>query len=464
LKAVRILRATEAHCVDALALVVRAFVDSASPFHLQEVVPLLAHWDQRTSAAHLFRARPLLRYVNDQLHPGHGRLTVPAVLGAYYPGYPDAPHYPVDRIPADVLTHVFYAFARIDQGRCVVGGNATQHFAELAALKRAYPGRRTLISIGGWGAGGFSDAALTPESRATFVDSCLGQFGDFDGVDLDWEFPVSGGPDHVTHRPEDRRNATLLAVEFRRRLGPERLLTAALPAGRLQSAGPYDPAESFELAVLAGVLDFVNLMTYDFGTAFSPIATFNAPLYEVAEDPLDPALRRWNCVSGAVTYYEAAGVPRDKMVLGVPFYGRGFRVTGAGRAEAGRAEAGGADGGGAGAAGGGGSGPGGGLFQPQTGTVEVGDWRDIQRDLLPDPAWNRYRHPVARSPWLYHVGSQTFVSYEDAESIEERSRFAATHGLRGAFMWQLAGDDDEHTLLAAMARPFSGGPPDPLPS
>jgi chitinase len=357
---------------------------------------------------------------------------VPAVLGAYYPGYADNPRYPVARIPADVLTHVFYAFARIDQGRCVVGGHATQHFADLAALKRAYPRLRTLISIGGWGAGGFSDAALTPESRATFVDSCLGQFGDFDGVDLDWEFPVSGGPENVTHRPEDRRNATLLAVEFRRRLGPERLLTAALPAGRLQSAGPYDPAESFELAVLAGVLDFVNLMTYDFGTAFSPVATFNAPLYEVAEDPLDPALRRWNCVSGAVTYYEAAGVPRDKIVLGVPFYGSGFRVMGAGRAEAG-----------------------GGLFQPQTGTVEVGDWRDIQRDLLPDPAWSRYRHPVARSPWLYNADSRTFVSYEDAESIEERSRFSAAHGLRGAFMWELAGDDDEHTLLAAMARPFS---------
>lgn len=347
-------------------------------------------------------------------------------LGAYFVG--DLP-YPTERVPGDVLTHVFYAFARIDpDGHLTVGPAAPAQFEALAALKRAHPALRTLISIGGWGAGGFSDAALTARSRAALVDECLERFSGFDGIDLDWEFPVSGGPAEVTHRPEDRRNATLLVQELRRRLGPDRLLTAALPAGRLQSAGPYDPADSFELATLAEELDFVNLMTYDFGTGFSPIATFNAPLAEVAEDPLDPTLRRWNNVTGAVDYYRRCGVPREKLVLGVPFYGRGFRVASAGAAA--------------------------GLFQPQVGTVEVGDWRDIKRDLLTDPAWQRHRHPVARSPWLYHAGTQTFVSYEDAQSIEERARFAADNGLRGAFMWHLAGDDDKHTLLAAMVRPF----------
>jgi GH18 family chitinase len=71
-------------------------------------------------------------------------------------------------------------------------------------------------------------------------------------------------------------------------------------------------------------------MTYDSGTGFSPTATFNAPLAEVAEDPLEPGLRRWNNVAGAVDYYEHHGVPRDKLVLGGPFYGQGFRVASAG--------------------------------------------------------------------------------------------------------------------------------------
>jgi chitinase len=354
-------------------------------------------------------------------------ITGRVVLGAYFPGM-DGHAYPVEAIPAGLLTHVFYAFATIEDGHLRLPSQAPAHLEALAELKRANPGLRTVLSIGGWGAGGFSDAALTQQSRAAFADECLAPAAGFDGVDLDWEFPVSGGPAEVTHRPEDRRNATLLAQEVRDRLGPDRLLTAALPAGRLQSAGPYDPADSYELPALAGVLDFVNLMTYDFGTGFSPIATFNAPMSEVADDPLEPGLRRWNNVTGAVDYYERLGVPREKLVLGVPFYGRGFRVASAGE----RA----------------------GLFQPQVGTVHVGDYRDIARGLLADPSWQRYRHPVARSPWLYHPGTGTFVSYEDAESIEERSTFAARHGLRGAFTWQLAGDDDEHTLLAAMTRPF----------
>jgi chitinase len=351
------------------------------------------------------------------------------VLGGYLPGT-DENTYPIEAIPADLLTHLFYAFATIEDGHLRLPPRAPAHLDALATLKQAHPHLKTVLSIGGWGAGGFSDAALTAASRTAFAEESVQLAAGFDGVDLDWEFPVSGGPTELAHRPEDRHNATLLARELRHRLGPTRLLTAALPAGRLQSAGPYDPAHSYELAALADVLDFVNLMTYDFGTGFSPIATFNAPLAEVGEDPLEPDLRPWNNVTGAVTYYEQHGVPRDKLVLGVPFYGRGFRVASAGEQA--------------------------GLFQPQVGTVEVGDWRDIARDLLPDPAWQRHHHPVARSPWLYHPDTRTFVSYEDARSIEERAGFAVRHGLRGAFTWQLAGDDDEHTLLAAMTRPFQG--------
>ncbi len=349
------------------------------------------------------------------------------VLGGYLHATDDN-LYPIDALPAGLLTHVFYAFATIEDGHLTLPAQAPAHLEALAALKQDHPDLKTVLSIGGWGAGGFSDAALTPQSRTAFADESLELAAGFDGVDLDWEFPVSGGPAELTHRPEDRRNATLLARELRDRLGPARLLTAALPAGRLQSAGRYDPADSYELTAFVDVLDFVNLMTYDFGTGFSPIATFNAPLVEVADDPLEPDLRQSNNVTGAVDYYERHGVPRDKLVLGVPFYGRGFSVVSAG----GQA----------------------GLFQPQVDTVSVGDWRDIARDLLPDPDWQRHRHPVARSPWLYHPGTRTFVSYEDAESIEERAAFAVRHGLRGTFTWHLAGDDDEHTLLAAMTRPF----------
>jgi chitinase len=263
---------------------------------------------------------------------------VQKVIGAYYPGG-SAERYPISRIPADKLTHLFYAFAQIEKGRCVVKDDASQHFAALAELKRQHPHLRTILSNGGWTADGVSDAALTARSRKRFVSSCMALFfdrhrGSFDGFDIDWEYPVYGGPEQITSRPQDRGNMTLLAREFRRQLdamGRQKkqhfFLTAALPAGRLQSAGPFDPVRSFELDKLAEVLDFINLMTYDMGTSFSPVSTFNAPLREVQSDPMDPRLRQWNSVAGAVDYYRGHGVPAGKLVLGLPYYGRGFHVS-----------------------------------------------------------------------------------------------------------------------------------------
>ncbi|MBU8976082.1 glycoside hydrolase family 18 protein [Lysobacter sp. MMG2] len=368
---------------------------------------------------------------------GAGHAAEP-IIGAYYPGG-SAARYPVSKIPADTVTHVFYAFARIEDGRCVVAPDAAAHFKALAELKRRHPKLRTLISIGGWEAGGFSDAALTAESRERFVSSCMAMFfdthrGSFDGVDIDWEFPVYGGPKEITARPEDRRNMTLLAQEFRVQLdkrgaqdGKTFLLTAALPAGRMQSDGPYDPARSFDLAALGRTLDFINLMTYDMGTAFSTVSTFNAPLREVPQDPLPAELRRYNNVEGAVEFYRAHGVSADKLVLGVPFYGRGFRVKDADND---------------------------GLYRPYTEPYAAGDWREIRAKLLDNPKWKRHWHPVAQTPYLFNADECVFVSYEDPESIGLRSQLAKEHGLRGVFMWELTGDDEQHSLLKAMAQPF----------
>jgi chitinase len=356
------------------------------------------------------------------------------VIGAYYAGWNSATN-PVDKIPADTLTHLFYAFSTIDDGKCVVSPGAPADFAALRELKKRKPHLRTLISIGGWGAGGFSDAALTAQSRESFVRQCVELFfttykGSFDGVDLDWEFPVSGGPTEITDRPEDKHNMTLLAMEFRRQLdhvGRGHLVTAALPVGRLQTDGPYDPAKSFELGTLGRVLDFINVMTYDMGTGFSSVSTFNAPMAEVADDPLGQPMRHWNNVTVAIRYYRQHGVPNDKMVLGVPFYGRGFQVKQAGTQN--------------------------GLFQAWDQAFWPGGWREI-KPLLTDPAWQQRWHPVAQSPWLYNQAERKFLSFENPRSIGIRAQFAKNSGLLGSFMWELSDDDTDHSMLNAMARPF----------
>ncbi|WP_313204062.1 glycoside hydrolase family 18 protein [Stenotrophomonas sp.] len=370
--------------------------------------------------------------------PAASHAAQPPIYGAYYPGG-SAERYPVSHIPADRLTHLFYAFSTIEAGRCTVGAEAPSNFAALAELKKAHPHLRTLISIGGWGAGGFSDAALTEASRKRLVDSCMALFfekyaGSFDGVDIDWEFPVSGGPSELAHRPQDRANMTKLAQAFRvaldargRKRGQPMLLTAALAAGRLQTDGPYHPAASYDLPALAKVFDFINLMSYDMGTGFSAVSTFNAPLHEVPADPLAPELRRWNNVAGAVQYYREHGVPADKLVLGVPFYGRGFKVTGDAPD---------------------------GLYQAYSAPADAGDWRVIKARYLDQPGWTKYWQPQAQSPWLYNAAEKIFISYEDPRSIGLRAQFAREQGLAGVFMWELTGDDEQASLLNAMLAPW----------
>lgn len=367
--------------------------------------------------------------------PAHQR----PVIGAYY--YHSS-GLPVSAIPVNRLTDVIYAFASINSaGECYLPDAATAaaDFAALGVLKQGHPWLRTEISIGGWGAGGFSGAALTRQSRATLVDSCLKLFfgtyrGDFDGVDLDWEFPVYGGPPNLTSRPADRRDFTLLTQAFRRGLNAEGgqmhehlLLTAALPAGRLQADGPYDPARSYQLATAGHILDWVNLMTYDLEVGNSATSGFDSPMRAARSDPTPLIIERWNTVSTAVDYYQMRGVPPEKIVLGEPYFSVGFTVASA------------ADDG---------------LYQKITGLASAPSWTQIETSLLHDPAWTGHWSPIAQAPWLFNASTRTFLSYDDPASLSVKSRFARARDLRGVFTWAIDQDDSQHSLVDAMAGPF----------
>lgn len=120
-------------------------------------------------------------------------------------------------------------------------------------------------------------------------------------------------------------------------------------------------------------------------------------------------------------------MPADKLVLGVPFYGRGFQVTGDAPD---------------------------GLFQPYSAPAEAGDWRSIKVRYLGQPGWTRHWQPQAQSPWLYNAAAKIMISYEDPRSIAIRSHFARNQGLRGVFMWELTADDAQGSLLRAMLAPY----------
>lgn len=361
------------------------------------------------------------------------------VVAGYYPGWSSVP---VSDLPADRLTDILYSFANIDDsGRCILpsGAQDAKKLAALGELKEQHPQLRVEVSIGGWGATGFSDAALTHESRQRLVSSCIdlffGKYGDVvDGIDLDWEFPVSGGPPELHYRPEDRRNFTLLARDFRHALdavGRERgeptVLTAAIPAGRLQSAGPYDPNESFELRKVARILDFVNLMTYDLTNGFSKVAGFNSPLRPDPADPTPQVIKRWNSAATAVEYFERHGVPADKLVLGEPYFSEAFKVSSTDNH---------------------------GLYQPVVKRTSAPSWTTIKTDLLGDPAWSNHWSSTAAAPWLFNEETKTFVTYDNPRSLSAKSWYAKDHGLRGVFTWALGQDDAQHSLFNAMSEPY----------
>jgi len=347
---------------------------------------------------------------------------------------------PLD-IPAEKLTHVNYAFGLIDeQNRAMLmdaeadvgnGNELGGNFLDLRTLKERHPHLKTLISMGGWtGSGRFSDACETEQSRRDFVASCIELFltcwpGVFDGIDIDWEYPVCCGLPENSVRPEDKRNCTLLFAELRRQLdalgastGKRYLLTAAIPGGKRL------PTTCFELKEVAEILDWINVMTYDLnGSGESGITNFNAAFRASTSDPSPEHTRTYHNVVSSLQVFEEAGVPRAQIVAGVPFYGRGF--SGVPNVNNG-------------------------LYQPFAGGMgdNYGDFRSIKSQYL--PTFKRIWHPEAGVPWLYDAESGRMISYDDPESIGNKATYVRQKGFGGVMIWELSDDDDRSSLLTAI--------------
>jgi chitinase len=351
----------------------------------------------------------------------------------------------LSQIDTQHLTHINYAFSNISpEGECVngdidadtirfFGANRSVigeddpieglrgNFRQLALLKEKHPALKVLISIGGWTwSERFSDAAATEQSRLRFVRSCvdlyLVRYGEsFDGIDIDWEYPVAGG----LHpgRPEDTHNLTLLLQEFRSQLdslgettGRQYLLTLAGPAAP-------DTIGRFELGEIRKTLDWINVMTYDFHVASEEMTGLLSPLYGSPRDP-DPVSQESYNADAAVRAYLAAGVPAGQIVLGIPFYGRSWKDT-----------------------------ENDGLFKlaggPAMGADEPGYMSYTEIVAGPLKTGRRYWEENAKAPWLRVSENGVFISYEDAESISWKVKYIREQGLGGAMVWELGLDGGE---------------------
>ena len=216
------------------------------------------------------------------------------------------------------LDAVIYAFIEIKpDGTLLVP--SPRYLKELVNLKKQKTDLKVIAAIGGWGADGFSDAAFTPSSRYNFareVNKLIKNYT-LDGIDLDWEYPANKAAG-IKARPEDKENYTLLITAIRDVIGDDKWLSvAAVGDNNIINNG-------FEIDKIAPLIDYFNLMSYDFtaGETGELGKRHQSNLYES-----DLALPGYS-VDKWVKNLETAGMPPSKILLGLPFYGRlGAKIT-----------------------------------------------------------------------------------------------------------------------------------------
>ena len=303
---------------------------------------------------------------------------------------------------ADRLTHVSFSFALIKNGKGSVdhwfNGDIVRKFINAKGHIKA------VLSVGGWGAGGFSPAVSTAEGRETLAQSLVDIVNDygFDGIDMDWEYPCDDMAG-IEASPYDKPNFTLLIQLLRDKLGKDKIVSMA--AGGTQSC-----VDNLEITKLAGLMDFINVMTYD-------MCPWGYVSHHTGLHPSD-ITRNPNCHT-AIGLYEAAGMPRNKLVLGAAFYARIYKDVD-------------------------------GLDAPAAGgpTFFGGGYTNILEKM--EAAGGGQYDETAEAPYIYNANERTFLTFDNPRSLKAKVAYVKSTGLAGIMFWEYNGDTKDSMLLKAV--------------
>lgn len=306
------------------------------------------------------------------------------------------------------LTHVNLAFGLIKDGLLDMG--MLSNIGLTDTFRQWNPAIKIILSVGGWGAGGFSEMAMTAAGREAFAASCLEAVERYGlaGIDIDWEYPCSS-QSGIGSDPGDKENFTLLLQALRDKLGTKSLSIAA-------GAGEYFVRDT-EMAKVAAILDYVQVMTYDMRSGFTREAGHHAALGATKGDTSGLNTR------DMMEMFHRAGVPKEKLVVGAAFYSR--RWTGVRNENNG-------------------------LLQPAQSAGEGGPrYSDITGEFMKRGCFTKYWDGDAQAAYLWN-GSE-FISYEDQEAIALKCQYVKEQGFLGIMYWE-HGCDRTHDLLRVMRR------------
>ncbi len=334
----------------------------------------------------------------------------------YVAGYEDYDPFDPSSVDANKLTHINYAFANIVDGKPKFELELDSiKIPKVIALKKKNPNLKVLYSIGGWvWSDQFSHIAAYPESRLKFAKGCvkLMKKHAFDGVDLDWEYPGQRAEDNAI-RPSDKENFTKLLAEIRKQLdaaaktdNTHYLLTIATGANQAY-------IDNTDLGKAHQYLDFINIMCYDYYHGWYYQTGHHANLY-----PSDKERFTGNSGQAAIERHIKAGVPANKLVMGIPFYGRIWEKVSIGN---------------------------GGLYENAMSTGMIIPYWDIV-DKIKSGAFKREYDVSAKASYLWNATDSIFISYETPKDIELKAKYIKQNGLGGAMFWEYSLDKDQELL------------------
>ncbi|GAB2571050.1 glycoside hydrolase family 18 protein [Gracilibacillus alcaliphilus] len=313
------------------------------------------------------------------------------------------------------LTHINIAFGHVKNDEISI--DHLKHLHQLEKIKAFNPKLTILLSVGGWSAGGFSEAASTAAGRQKMAESAVRivrEYKELDGIDLDWEYPCYGEAG-IESSPDDKENFTYLLKQIWEELdalqqetGKYALLTIATGADQYYIDGT-------EMDKIEQYLDYVQLMTYDMRGGFQVLTGHHTNLYTPTGD-----LFRIS-VDQSVHLFMKAGVPREKIVVGAAFYSRMWKNV---------------------------PNKNNGYLQMSPGSGGYGpDFTELASDYIHTNGYTRFWDNEAKAPYLFD--GSTFISYDDEESIKHKCNYVHHEGLGGIMFWEYK-CDKTYRLLEAM--------------